>query len=359
MKNAPEISVIMSVYNGEKYLKEAIDSVISQTFTDWELIITDDCSSDKTPEILKQYAAADSRIKVLTNEKNLKLPASLNRALSQARGKYIARLDADDVCLSRRLEKQHEFMESSPDISISSCRFISKKGMIYCSGGGGGNCKADQMKALLLVTNPVLHPGVIAKSSVLKSLKYDEELTCTEDLELWTRAAACGYKIEVQDEYLMIYRLHENQITQNSDAGQRREVLAIEKKYYKELLGELSDEEWDFYISGIYFRDRPDIKKFCNFYKRIKRANDEKGKVDKNALEYAAFEILAEYKRCSVGKFKILYAMMFFDKKFLIAEMRRRKKKAREDGMRCIKAAEEIGLGQVNDAVEYPIFKKR
>ena len=93
----PEISVIMSVYNGETYLEEAINSVCNQTFTDWELIVINDCSSDKTDEILDKYAKADKRIRVYENEVNLKLPSSLNKAAALAEGKYIARMDADDM----------------------------------------------------------------------------------------------------------------------------------------------------------------------------------------------------------------------------------------------------------------------
>ena len=115
MNNTPEISLIMSVYNGEDYLREAIDSVLMQTFSAWEFIIINDCSTDGTAEILSEYAARDERIKVYTNEVNLRLPSSLNKALSYAQGKYIARMDADDICLPDRLEKQYEFMEKNPD----------------------------------------------------------------------------------------------------------------------------------------------------------------------------------------------------------------------------------------------------
>ena len=123
----PEISAIMSVYNGEAYLKEAIDSVINQTFVDWELIIINDCSTDSTEDILSAFAEKDERIKVYTNEVNMKLPASLNRAISLCSGKYIARMDADDICLPDRFEKQYRFMEDNKDVSLSSCRFMTMK----------------------------------------------------------------------------------------------------------------------------------------------------------------------------------------------------------------------------------------
>ena len=117
----------MSVYNGEDYLTEAIDSVINQSFTEWELIVINDCSTDSTSEILGKYAAQDERIKVYTNEVNLRLPSSLNKAMSYAKGKYIARMDADDICLPERLEKQYNYMEENSDIALSSCRFMTLK----------------------------------------------------------------------------------------------------------------------------------------------------------------------------------------------------------------------------------------
>ena len=101
MNIKPKISLIMSVYNGEDYLAETIESVLRQTFTEWEFVIINDCSTDNTSKILAEYASKDERIKVHTNENNLRLPSSLNKALSIAVGKYIARMDADDRAKGR------------------------------------------------------------------------------------------------------------------------------------------------------------------------------------------------------------------------------------------------------------------
>ena len=145
--NDVKISVIMSVYNGEEYLAEAIDSVLGQSFSDFELIVINDCSTDGTSEILCKYASLDARVKVHTNEVNLRLPSSLNKAISLAEGKYIARMDADDICLPDRLEKQFEFMESHPDVALSSCRFMTLKNGVISSGGCGGRSDNESIKA--------------------------------------------------------------------------------------------------------------------------------------------------------------------------------------------------------------------
>ena len=119
MNTAPKISLIMSVYNGEDYLVEAIESVLNQTFKEFELIVINDCSTDSTGEILNRFAELDKRVKVHTNEVNLRLPSSLNKAITLAQGKYIARMDADDICLPERLEKQYNFMENNPSVPSS------------------------------------------------------------------------------------------------------------------------------------------------------------------------------------------------------------------------------------------------
>ncbi|MBR3932389.1 MAG: glycosyltransferase, partial [Clostridia bacterium] len=264
MNTAPKISLIMSVYNGEDYLSEAIESVLNQTFIDFELIVINDCSTDSTGEILNRFAELDKRVKVHTNEVNLRLPSSLNKAISYAQGKYIARMDADDICLPERLEKQYEFMEKNPNVALSSCRFMTLKNGVISSGGCGGKCDNESIKALLLVTNPILHPGIIAKADAIRSLLYDKNFTCTEDMELWTRFVMAGYNVEIMPEYLMIYRLHDKQITETTLEKQHKEVIAIQKNYYGTLLETMNSNQEEFYIRGIYFRENTDINNFLD-----------------------------------------------------------------------------------------------
>ena len=359
MAKTPEISLIMSVYNGEDYLEEAIDSVLKQTFTEWELIVINDCSTDSTEKILEKFASMDERVKVYPNEVNLRLPSSLNKAMTFAKGKYIARMDADDICLPDRLEKQYAFMEKNPDIALSSCRFMTLKNGVISSGGCGGKVDNDSIKALLLVTNPILHPGIIAKAEVIRNLGYDKTFTCTEDMELWTRFVLSGNKIEIMSDYLMIYRLHDKQITETTLEKQHREVVAIQKKYMANLLAEMSAEQEEFYIRGIYFRENKDINKFCEFYKWLKTVNSKTKAINPEALNYAMFEILAEYKRKGIKKSDLIKAMLIFGVPFLLKEIPARKKRARQDGIRCIESAKKIGLIQSGGTIEFPTFSKR
>ena len=353
----PEISVIMSVYNGEKYLKEAIESVINQTFKNWELIIINDCSTDSTAEILTEFASKDERIKVHPNEVNLKLPTSLNKAISLSQGKYIARMDADDICLPDRLQKQYEFMEEKPDVALSSCRFMTVKNGVYVPGGAGGRCDNQSVRAMLLVTNPILHPGVIARAEVMKKLNYDTSLTCTEDLELWTRMAMENYKIEILPECLLIYRLHDKQITSTTLERQHTEVLEIQQKFYGTLLEKMDEEMGKFYISGIYFKENANIHKFFEVAVWLKKVLNKN--FDKDAVNYALLEILAEYKRCGIPKSDILKVMLTCNPFFLVKEFIRRKKAAKKDIEKCVKIANDLGLKQTSGTNEFPIFEKR
>lgn len=352
----PDISLIMSVYNGETYLAEAIESVINQTFKNWELIIINDCSTDSTEKILSDFSVRDERIKVYPNEINLKLPTSLNKAISLCTGKYIARMDADDICLPDRLEKQYKFMQEHSDVALSSCRFMTVKNGVYASGGAGGRCDFESLKAMLLVTNPILHPGVIAKAEVLKSFNYDTTLTCTEDLELWTRLATNNQKIEIFPECLLIYRLHDKQITSTTLERQHTEVLKIEQKYYSSLFEGMDEDMQKFYISGIYFKENADIDKFLEYAKWLKKA--AKKHIDKDAINYALFEMLAEYKRCSVPRSDILRAVLTFSPFFVAKEIVRRKKTAKRDIKKCLMVADSIGLKQTGGTKEFPIFEK-
>lgn len=353
----PKISVIMSVYNGETYLEEAIDSVVNQTFKEWELVIINDCSTDSTAEILARYAQKDERIKVHTNEINLRLPTSLNKAISLCEGKYIARMDADDICLPKRLEKQYKFMEENSDITLSSCRFMTVKNGVYASGGAGGRVDNDALHAMLLVSNPILHPGVIAKAEAMKKYCYDTTLTCTEDLELWTRMAMNNEKIEILPECLLIYRLHDKQITSTTLERQHTEVLKIQNKHYASRLEVMDENTANFYISGVYFKENADIENFLNYAKWLRSVTKKNYK--KDAINYALFEILAEYKRCGVSKRDVLKATLKFNIFFVLAEIIRRKRVAKEDIKKCMCVAEDRGLTQTAGTKEYPIFQKR
>jgi hypothetical protein len=202
----PKISVVMSVHNSEKYLRGAMDSILNQTFANFELIVINDGSTDGTCAILESYG--DSRIRLLYNQENIGLTRSLNKGLAVARGEYIARMDADDVAMPHRFERQVTFLENYPDIGIlgSSCQMVDTNGReqrLYQMP------TSDlQIRWTSLLANPFWHPTVMMRRDVLiqNSLKYDEAFQTTQDYDLWTRMLKYTRGANL-DEPLIQYRL--------------------------------------------------------------------------------------------------------------------------------------------------------
>ncbi|MCK3683748.1 glycosyltransferase [Maribellus sp. YY47] len=187
MATQPLVSVIMSVFNGEVYLRQAIDSILSQTYTNFELIVIDDCSTDKSWDILSSYNG--SRVKLYRNEKNQGLAYSLNRAIEYSIGEYIARMDSDDIAVPERLLTQVNFMQKNPELDFSGSQAY------YLLGNNKSNkifkipLKEDDIKAKLPWNPPFIHPTVIFRSSFVKNLLplYDTSFRNAQDYELWER----------------------------------------------------------------------------------------------------------------------------------------------------------------------------
>jgi len=182
------ITVLMSVYNGEKYLRKSIHSVLTQSYKDFEFIIVDDCSSDKTIEIIKSFN--DSRIKLLRNDSNLGLSESLNKGIKHSLGKYIARHDDDDISHINRLQNQLNFMEISDNVDAVFCRYklFDRLGNIYNSESSFYNDESAIVEALQNKTNPLAHGSAMIRSDSLINLGgYNNKFIFGQDYELWTR----------------------------------------------------------------------------------------------------------------------------------------------------------------------------
>lgn len=201
----PHISVIMPVYNGEKYLKEAIDSILNQTFTNFEFIIINDGSIDRTEEIILSYT--DSRIIYIKNETNLQIVESLNKGISIAKGKYIARMDSDDISLPTRLEKQYLFMEAHKKIDVSGTWAKTFGKSDYVLRPLTDNC---EIKAKLFFDSPFIHPSVMFKASSLSHFRYTKHYNKAEDYGLWVEMSSTATFGNLP-EVLLMYRLHQNQ----------------------------------------------------------------------------------------------------------------------------------------------------
>lgn len=200
----PKISVVMSVYNGEKYLREAIESVLNQTFTDFEFIIINDGSTDRSLEIIQSYD--DDRI-VLINQENTGLAKALNNGIGISRSDFIARMDADDIAYPQRIQKQYKFLLSNPDYIIvgSNAKTIDKDG--YFVRNSNIVTTDEEMKGMLPNT-PFIHPSVMFKKKIFyEAGKYPEYMiNFGEDLVLFNRMAKYG-KFANIPEKLLQYRI--------------------------------------------------------------------------------------------------------------------------------------------------------
>lgn len=225
MKKSPLISVIMPVYNGEKFLREAIDSVLAQTYTNFELLLINDGSTDKSKEIILSYH--DSRIRYIENEKNLKLISTLNKGIDLATGDYIARMDADDVVSRNRLAVQMKYMIRHPRVDLCSiwAYVMTEDGKRM--GKLKGIDSSELINCTLFFTNPINHPGILCKAKVLKDNRYKTFLHA-EDMELWISLRDQGYRMVNIPCYLYSYRWYGNNVSSSNvefQLSQKKKLL--------------------------------------------------------------------------------------------------------------------------------------
>ncbi len=217
MTNHPEITVLTAVYNGERYIREAINSILNQTYKNFEYILVDNNSTDNTPKILKDYAQKDERIKIIKETKQS--PASArNAGLQIAKGKLIAVFDSDDVSHPERLERQYSYMISHLD-----CFFLATEGVMI--GATGKKIKdirinfkgLSQKDYLLNYGSPFIHSSMMySKQKLLDLGGYNENYKTVEDLELWLKIIYSGMEISVLREPLINYRYHSRSLSHKS-----------------------------------------------------------------------------------------------------------------------------------------------
>ena len=222
----PLVTVILPVFNSESFLRTAIDSILNQTFIDFEFLIINDGSTDTSRDIILSYT--DKRIRFLENEINIGLIKTLNKGIREAKGEYIARMDADDISRHDRFEKQVEFLDANPEYGIvgSWCTIIgSEKTIEYHS-------THDSLEFALLHYCCFVHPSVMIRKLVLidNQLFYNEDYLHSEDYELWTRllTKTKGYNIK---EYLLAYREHQGQVSFKYRQDQIDMINDIVKNY--------------------------------------------------------------------------------------------------------------------------------
>ena len=229
----PDISVVMSVYNGSNHLKPAIESILNQSFSDFEFLIINDASTDNSLGIIKSYD--DKRIVIINNEGNLGLTKSLNKGITLAKGDYIARMDCDDICVSTRLQKQYDYLEDNKDIAVCGTNY-------NIISGSNSNFPLDNetLKVKLFQgKNLVAHPSTMFRRELFDrfNIRYDETVKYAQDFKLWVDIAQ-KFKIVNLAEPLLKYRIHSQQISNTKSKEQKKVVEKICLVQLNNLLGD-------------------------------------------------------------------------------------------------------------------------
>lgn len=216
MVSTPIVSVVMPTKNSEKYLKEAINSILSQTFMDFEFIVVDDQSNDNTVSIIKSYS--DPRVHIISGN-NKGISAALNQGIRYSTGKYIARMDADDISLPTRFEAQVKFLEENPHVGVCGTKVNPISDQALYDSSWGEWIKTTPKVIDLLGPVVFCHPTVFLRRSIVDKydLYYNEDLNSAEDQELWFRAIRVTDFYNI-DQQLLLYRIHkDNSTRKNSD----------------------------------------------------------------------------------------------------------------------------------------------
>jgi glycosyltransferase involved in cell wall biosynthesis len=264
--NQPEISTIMAVYNSEKFLSEAIESILNQTFKDFEFIIINDCSTDNSLKIIKEYQKKDNRIILINNKKNVGLTKSLNIGLKEAKGKYIARMDADDISFFERFQVQYDFLEKNKDINLLGA------GIIMISSDGREIVKVyginNQRKLYnrLEKKNCLNHPVIMFRN---EGYFYREKFIYAQDYDLYLRLLSRNKNIFCLEKPLLKYRINPEAI---SFSKRIKQTLFSKKanEFYFERVRKDSDSYNSFFPQDILNMKKNKLNRQSNLKSEIK-----------------------------------------------------------------------------------------
>jgi glycosyltransferase involved in cell wall biosynthesis len=247
-----KVAIVMPVHNGQSFLAEAIESILAQTHENFLLIAIDDGSTDKSSEILAQYAANDTRIEIITQE-NQGIGATKNRGLCHAKTEWVFFIDQDDIMFPNRIERQLEFIRRHPEIRVCSClaTYIDEKGRMF---GTTSNSvpTPDDGEAHIRRGEPIgiLQPGAVLHRETITSIGgYRNQFSPADDIDLWTRVAEQGHLIMSQNEVLMKYRIHDKSITTSNFQKGYMQVQWIRECMQARRSGE-REPDWDSFLAA-------------------------------------------------------------------------------------------------------------
>jgi len=279
---SPQVAVIISVYNGQEFIAECIESILSQTFMDFELIIVDDASTDETLSVIKEYVKKDSRIRHARNEVNSERCFSRNRAVSMATADLIAVMDADDVALPDRLEKQVAFMRGHSDVAVLGGAmegYENRQPFVAPS---------ERLPVKLLFNSVISHPTCMFQKKAFQRVGgYDESNPLAEDYNLWVSFAREGYLLANIPDVLIRYRTHPNKQRAVYKESLRQSMNMVWRRQLFFMGIDATPLELDIHGSCASLeRDIPwRIRQVKSWLQKIQKANTKKGYIPASALE--------------------------------------------------------------------------
>ena len=262
----PLISVIMSTYNEEKYIETSLKSLLNQTFKEFEIIIVDDASTDNTKQLIQNLQ--DERIRLICNEENQGLTKNLNKALKYVTGKYIARMDGDDIAFPTRFEKQVQYMEKHPETMLVSCytKSFGDSDLVFALPDD-----SEVLKVRMLVRPVYAHPGFMMRRELIEAgYQYNEEYRTAQDYEFASRVAE-KYKMGLVPEVLLLYRVHKKQISAKAGNQQFDNADKIRKRQLERLGVQLSETEWKNYQDLVKESKVDCLESFDKVYELIQK----------------------------------------------------------------------------------------
>jgi glycosyltransferase involved in cell wall biosynthesis len=300
MNKKPLISVVMPAYNVEKFIGEAIESILNQTLSDFELIIINDGSADKTLQIIESYGKKDDRIVIITRE-NKGLIYSRNEGIQRAKGEYIAKMDADDVSLSSRFEKQINLMEENfLDICGASIQGFNESNQNIWQW----DCPlTDQdIKFTLMFMSAFAQPVVMMKKTIFDSLKYSDSFPYAEDYKLWTDVAKNNFIMGNVAEVLLKYRVHNKQTTNIHNKEVSKLALQAALEYRNTIL---SDN-----VANLFYKYETSSPKELKYMYEALQQKAKKEGVSGTVLAKTGMYILTRNKNISIRLYFVYWTFM-------------------------------------------------
>lgn len=281
----PQVSVIMPVYNSQNYVGEAISSVLAQSFTDFEFLIIDDCSTDESTSVIKKFT--DKRIRFYQNEKNQGYIKSLNFLLNECKGTFIIRHDNDDFSSKDRILNQVSFLEKNPDHLIcgSNCRVFGRKNALSFLPQTDSECRV-----YMIFNSPFYHPSVCFRRKVFSeyNLFYNSDLMPAEDYDMWIHISQFGKMANLPSIEFNL-RTHDSNTSSLNSQKQKNILLSLRDRYFSEILQLKIQENENNLLSSITYSSsftNIEVNEIERLFIKIRTSNFASGILDKKDLDF-------------------------------------------------------------------------